>query len=951
MTSSRDPEVLADFVQECLAYMPGITQFLDQLPDATLAEETYRHFHSVVGTASMIGLNAFSALAAQMERPLEELTLTGTTHPDRIGLLRQSCQVVANYLERCQQENGADDVADLEALSKDWHALDELVPMPELPKYRDLMMQQMMDEEPIPEPLLPPDIGIPEATEIPLDDVSAELVEVFAMEAEEHLRTITSLLPAIKENPNNKELLQGVRRSAHTLKGSAAMVGFKTITQLAHRMEDLLDLLYEGDAVVTQPIVQLLFETSDALEDMAARKPVGNRLPRLYSQYAEIIQQLGGIVPAVPEERPSSIPSITPLPPVTDTENEEPLDPARRNQNSGNFLRVPIEKLDDLVRLVSELVISRSEFEQRLGGYAQQIDELQLSMARLGRTANKIETNIEAKALGTNRLTGYFDGKLATGPSQQYGFDSLEFDRYTDLHLYTRELGETTTDIRTISNELNNLNREFEGYLTRQTRLSSELQDKLMRVRMVPLATLASRLDRTVRNAATATGKQAKLILQGENTQLDKSVLEEMAEPLLHLLRNAVDHGIESPADRTNYGKADEGIVRVWAATEGTQVVIRIEDDGAGINPEKIRQSAINKGFFTAEEAATLTETQLQQLLFQPGFSTAKDISELSGRGVGLDIVKTQVTRAKGTLSVDSIVGKGTTFTIRLPLTLAVLRALLVRACGQTFAIPLGSVSQILRVEPQHTSMIGDDPVVTLNGKVYPRILLRQALNLRTTDEMPERPPTVIMTVGDQQVAVVFDAIIGGREIVVKNLGSHVRRVRGIAGATLMGDGSVVLIVNPTDLLNITREATSPTSHVKLSRTADTAGGGRHIFVVDDSPSVRRIVTTLLRNNGWEPQAARDGVEALEMLNLGTRPDAILLDVEMPRMDGYEFLSTIRANEAFKHLPVIMVTSRAGDKHRRKAMDLGATAYLVKPFQDEFLLRTLRDLCQPPVTS
>jgi chemosensory pili system protein ChpA (sensor histidine kinase/response regulator) len=382
----------------------------------------------------------------------------------------------------------------------------------------------------------------------------------------------------------------------------------------------------------------------------------------------------------------------------------------------------------------------------------------------------------------------------------------------------------------------------------------------------------------------------------------------------------------------------------VRAFTEGTHVIIRVSDDGGGIDPERVRAVAVEKGFVPAASASSLNQEELFQLLFQPGFSTARQVSELSGRGVGLDVVRAQVHRLKGALTLDSDLGLGTTFTIRLPLTLAILRALLVRSGGQTFAVPLGAVAQILRLEDGQAAMLGRDAVVRVNGDVYPRCQLSRALNLRSTDETVARPPVVIVNAGEKQVALVVDRIIGAQEIVVKSLGTHIRRVPGIAGATLMGDGSVVLILNPADLVSGgSTQAMSVRTDVPRRR-AEIKTSGRRVMVVDDSPSVRRIATTLLKNAGWDPVVAKDGVEALEILHQGERPNAVLLDVEMPRMDGYEFLSTLRADDVYRDVPVIMITSRAGDKHRRKAMDLGATAYLVKPYQDAVLLNMLQEL-------
>ena len=463
-----------------------------------------------------------------------------------------------------------------------------------------------------------------------------------------------------------------------------------------------------------------------------------------------------------------------------------------------------------------------------------------------------------------------------------------------------------------------------------------------MRVRMVPLAHLAGRLQRTVRQTAAAVGKSARLTVEGETTDFDKTVLEEMSEPLLHILRNAVDHGIEPAGERAAAGKPAAGTVTVRAHAEGTQVVVRVSDDGRGIDLDAVRATAAAKGFLTADEAAAAGTAALHDLLFRPGFSTAPAVSEISGRGVGLDAVKVLVGRLKGTVGVGSEPGRGTTFTIRLPLTLAVLRALMVRAGGQTFAVPLGAVVRILRLDPEYSGAIEGRDVVRIDGDTLPRVSLAGRLNLRGgADAPPERPPVVVVSAGDRKYAVVVDEILGGREVVLKSLGTHVRRAPGIAGATLMGDGSVVLVLDPADLF------LAPAAAPRAGRPAAAApAAARHellVLVVDDSPSVRRIVTGQLREAGIGAVTAKDGRDALDVLHRSDRrPDVVLLDVEMPRMDGYELLSTLRANPSYRDLPAVMLTSRSGDKHRRKAMDLGAAAYLVKPFQPAALLRAVR---------
>ena len=626
--------------------------------------------------------------------------------------------------------------------------------------------------------------------------------------------------------------------------------------------------------------------------------------------------------------------------------------PAAARQ-SGEYVRVPLERLDELVRLVSELIVNRSTFEQHFGRYTHEVDELALSTDRLKRISTKLETDYAVGALVGQGATAYIgagEPSLPRTPASNGGygeFDTLEFDRYSEFHLMSRDLSETSSDINSVENQLGTLIGDFDGYLNRLGRLTSEVQDRLMRLRMVPLATIATRLHRTVRVTASKKGKQAELILEGERVEFDKTVIEEIIGPLEHLLRNSVDHGIEPAALRQAIDKPLRGQIRLKAYYEGTEVVIQVLDDGAGLDPDLIRAKAVETGYVKEAEAPDWTDEDLYSLIFQPGFSTASEVSEVSGRGVGLDILKSAVSRMKGTVHVDSSAGQGVTFTLRLPMTLAITRVLLVKAHGQTFAIPLGAVTQILRIDADQIERIGHEPVIRVEGRVLPAVRLGGALALQTPEDASvKRHPVLVVQIGERRFGLVVDRLLEAREVVVKTLGSLLRRVRGVTGATLMGDGSVVLIINPTDLIQDADAA--KISHRAATRTpAAIQSQAFDVLVVDDSLSVRRVLSSLITSVGWNPIAAKDGVEALEILQRGTRrPDVVLLDIEMPRMDGYELTSTLRGQDAYRDLPIVMLTSRAGEKHRKKAFDLGATDYLVKPYQEETLLSVVRRVVQ-----
>ena len=969
MTRRVDGSILTGFLAEVRGYLPEIRAGVDALraPDGrleVLLETAHRHAHSVRGVAAMMGRWALSHLASSLERALEEVA-AGCLDPGEptVRALHRAVALLDSCLE-ISEPGAAEEGPLLEEAVVLFRRVRGLPESGDAAAVAEVLAHVAAGLPPTAdggEPdrhagpangrCHPPgeNLGGEDAPRRPEADAPAgeaetvdpELLAVFQLEAEDHLRSITSRLPALRERPGDRTVVQEVRRSAHTLKGSAAMVGFRTLTRLAHRMEDLLDLLYEGGREATPGMIDLLAASAETLEDLAGGGSGAAVLPDLYARYEQTLAEAGADGPA-----PADGPPGAAAPPTEEADEERAAGAAPAEQS----VRVPLARLDELVRLAGELAIARNDQEQKLAAFARQVEELKRSTERLRRVTARLETQYEASTLGGGRwLQGtsfpeYTSGALSlrSVTRQTHGFDDLEFDRYTEFHLLARELGETTADLETVSDELAQLDREFGGQQERQGRLFRDLQDRLLRTRMVPFGDLEGRLRRTVRGVAQARGKLLDLVLEGEGTEVDKTLLGEMADPLLHLLRNAADHGIEPPEVRRARGKPERGTVWVRVFHEGNQVAIQVADDGAGIDREAVRARAVARGLVPAAAAEGLGEAELLALPFLPGFSTAEQVSEVSGRGVGLDVVKERVARLKGTVALASRPDEGATFTVRLPMTLAVMKALLVRAHGQTFALPLASVAAITRPGGEDDEPEGPGRV-RYGEMTYPRLTLGEALGFPPApDEAAPRPPVVVAHAGDGALGLAVDQLLGAREVVVKNLGSHLRHVHGVSGATLLGDGAVVLIVNPADLLHPpVRPAT-----VRVAPEANPAGHrALTVLVVDDSPSVRRVVTRLLAGAGWTALPARDGLEALEVLQRGQAlPDVILLDIEMPRMDGYELLAAVKSEAAYRDVPVVMVTSRAGSKHRRKAEDLGADGFVVKPYQDEQLLETVRRL-------
>jgi len=970
---------VAAFTDEFRQSLPAILAALDAIErdrsDRSAGKEAYRLIHALKGGASMVGLAAFGYLLNVAEELIEEsLAAPSGATGEVLEALLTSMPRFSLYMEAALAGEPVDAIAlglartlRLAGGAADADALRGLIELEArevavLPPERDpatdaAAVEVVSTPALVTAPSEEPQAAPPAALEFDVvmkEEVPAELAEVFGEEAREHLETIARLTSRLSTEPDDRESVQELRRAVHTLKGAAGVVGYKGASKLAHRMEDLLDRLYETAAAVTEREARVLASSSDALNDLivgaADADALRETVIRLFGEFDVLIgtgpAPVGEAMAAFAaiESRELASETLAPSDEATVSDRQPPLERRRRiadRRSPGQALRVPLQRLNELVRVVSELVINRSTFEQHHAALIEQVDELKLSTARLRRVTHKLESDYEVRALAGNvAMSG--PGRAAGSAGQD--FDELEFDRYTDFHLLTRELTETASDIATIGARVASTIGDFDNDLTRLGRLTREVQDKTMEFRMVPLGTLTTQLERAVRATGEICGKLVDFAMEGEDVALDKSLLEQMADPLLHLLRNAVDHGIESREQRLAARKPERGQIAVRAFHEGTDVLIEVQDDGAGLDVDRIRNTAIARGLVTDAAAATMTPDAVHGFIFEPGFSTASHVSEVSGRGVGMDVVKSRVARLSGRVYVTSRAGAGTTISVRVPMTLAIARVLLVRVGGETFGLPLGSVVQIVRPHPTSIGLVGAERVFTLDGRTYPLRDLSEMLGIARPAPAPAVQPVLIANLSRRRIAVAVDEIVNSRDAVVKKLGTHLRRVPGIWGATLLGDGTVVLILNPADLAGAADEPVIPHP---ARRITPAERAPYNVLIVDDSLSMRHVLSLAVKKAGWTAVPARDGLEALEIIQRGAQPpDLVLLDIEMPRMDGFEFLSTIRAQKAHADLPIVMLTSRGGEKHRQKARALGVTDYMVKPFQEDTLVHNIDRLVQ-----
>ncbi|HET6474158.1 MAG TPA: Hpt domain-containing protein, partial [Pseudomonadales bacterium] len=799
-------------------------------------------------------------------------------------------------------------------------------------------------------PPSPPSIAAKQLT-LPAD-ADPEILEIFFEEADELLEAIDHSIHEWLEDADNRIHLENLLRSLHTLKGGARLAGLTSLGDDAHAFESFLigvqgkpslpagffeALQLRHDEMLAD--VNALRDLGSAPMEVPAPKPVvAQPPPPVEKPVAKTPAQESGPRPVPP---PRAVPSkpvaaVPPRAPVADEsieapeEREEESARARGGQETREMVRVSAGLLEQLVNLAGESSIIRSRVEQGMNDFSSSLEEMEITIERVREQLRRLEIETETQVLFRREITHGHDYEE---------FDPLEMDRYSQLQQLSRSLSESASDMLDLKETLAFKARESETLLIQQARVNTELQEGLMRTRMVPFNRLLPRLRRTVRQVARDLSKEVEFHAYNAEGELDRNVLERMVPPLEHMLRNAVDHGIERAELRRQFGKPDFGRIDLRLSREAGDVVIEISDDGAGIDVESVRAKAIERGLMAAD--ARLRDDEVLQFVFAPGFSTAKSVTQISGRGVGMDVVHSAVKQLGGSIAITSIPGKGTRFTVRLPFTVSVNRALMVSVGEDQYAIPLNTIEGIVRVSGAELDKLyqPDGGGFEYAGVPY-RVRYLGSFIGRDYVALSDRGsvPVVLVRSGDRAVAVHVDGVQGSREIVVKSLGPQFAGVGGISGATILGDGSVVVIL---DLLALIRAQTAP---IYANGTpAAAADRPTCVMVVDDSVTVRKVTSRLLERQGMDVMLAKDGVEAIAMLQ-ERRPDIMLLDIEMPRMDGFEVARQVRHDDRLSKLPIVMISSRTGSKHQERAVELGVNRFLGKPFQENELLATIEEL-------
>ena len=796
------------------------------------------------------------------------------------------------------------------------------------------------------------------AQAIAVDEDGEEILQIFLEEADEILDSIDETLGAWSVNPEDISSVAILQRHLHTLKGGARLSDLKELGDLSHELENLFEAITDGRVQSSPVFIRVAQEARDRLAALVAevRNDRSQTRPsafwrRLQAAIAGQDPYSGAALAAAPAATSKPSPAPTPVaetpvvskpatPVTTQAEparvlpfpaKEKPAaEPARPAAQQGEFVRVQANALESLVNLAGETSIFRGRLEQQFVVLRQNLHEMEQTVARLREQLRVMEIENEAQIQHRREAVG-----------QEYEeFDPLEFDRYTRQQEQTRLLSESAGDLLNLKEALDNLASDSETLLLQQGRVNSELQDGLMRTRMVPFSSVVPRLKRMVRQIGEELGKGVELSIHADG-EMDRTVLERLIAPLEHMIRNAIDHGIERPEKRSAAGKPATGRIKIRLLREGGEVVVEIADDGAGINLGAVKRKAIERGLIT--EQSQLTDHELMLLILEAGFSTAEQVTQISGRGVGMDVVASEIKELGGRIDIDAETGKGSRFTVRLPFTVSVNQALMVQVGEDIYSIPLANIEGIVRVSPYELQTYYGDEAVRYEyaGQPYRMRYLGTLIDHNTQPRFEGvfKPVPVLLLHGSEHpVALQVDELLGSREVVVKSVGSLLSTISGLSGATILGDGRVVLILDLPALLR-RADAVQP-----IEEIVEVAEEKQPLaLVVDDSITVRKVTARLLERHNYRVLTAKDGVDAVNVLH-DHKPDIMLLDVEMPRMDGFELAGIVRHDERLKGVPIIMITSRTGDKHRARAEEIGVNRYMGKPFNEVELLNTMSQL-------
>ncbi|RRV40018.1 response regulator [Pseudomonas sp. o96-267] len=928
----RDPELVEIFLEEGFDIIDSagaaLQRWMGDVDNSLELEALQRDLHTLKGGARMAEIREIGDLAHELEFLYEGLGGGRLRASQELFTLLQACHDrLAEMLEAVRDKRAVPQGHALIETIKRFRANpDEQLSMPSAVQLRAVVESDEAEE------------------------ADSDILDIFLEEGDDLLEAMEVSIGRWEEQRDDVSAIDEMLRTLHTLKGGARLAGQKRLGDLSHDLEQhLSEALLQGAPWPES----LLLDVQSGFEGLQNELDVLRQ--RLSASLGD--EPVAADADAEPAAAPvsnllnpivaaSDMPSQLQAPkvlPFVQRAQEAALEAASRRAPQ-ELVKVPAELLEGLVNLAGETSIFRGRVEQQVSDVGFTLSEMEATIDRVRDQLRRLDTETQAQILSRYQAeaerAGYED------------FDPLEMDRHSQLQQLSRALFESASDLLDLKETLAAKNRDAETLLLQQARVNTELQEGLMRTRMVPFDRLVPRLRRIVRQVAGELGKQVEFVVGNAEGEMDRTVLERIVAPLEHMLRNAVDHGIELSDVRRAAGKSETGTIRLNLGREGGDIVLTLDDDGGGIRLEAVRRKAIERGLMDAD--SDLSDHEILQFILEAGFSTAEKVTQISGRGVGMDVVHSEVKQLGGAMSIDSTLGQGTRFTIRLPFTVSVNRALMVYSGEDLYAIPLNTIEGIVRVSPFELEAYyaPDAPRFEYAGQAYELKYLGDLLNNGQHPKLVGQSlplPVILVRSSEHAVAVQVDSLAGSREIVVKSLGPQFAGVHGISGATILGDGRVVVIL---DLLATIRVLHAHLQNQLTPRLASRQASASEeveidrptlVMVVDDSVTVRKVTSRLLERNGMNVVTAKDGVDAIAQLQ-EHKPDIMLLDIEMPRMDGFEVATLVRHDERLKDLPIIMITSRTGEKHRERAMSIGVNQYLGKPYQESLLLETIAQL-------
>ena len=963
-----DAEVLSYFAPEADEYLQTLEVLTNRLRenpgDAETIQSLYRTAHTLKGSAHTIGFKVIGDIAHPMEgcmiavrdgkipmssallstigEAVGAIRLLMKRDDSKLEQLRQNVPGITQTLERIQLGQPVGVPAPAAAVASE----------PPAAKVATAVLEPPSDTAST------APAGPSLTDEYLMPQLDPEVLSYFAPEAQEYLESLEAQLLRLEKEPQNPDLINQLFRTAHTLKGSAYTVGFQSIGDLTHYIEDFMGAVREGRVKVLPGHTDVLLRSVDVVRLLMRRDPtLTGTVRQRFAAAMKGLKQLEQVSTAV-ETVAKAAPVQTASEPAVVEEKPQPEAEQTKARETGNedreVIRVSRDRLERLLNLVGELVIGRGRLEQRLSVLEQLSQQVLACKVRLTDSVRSFEEKhtftLPTSAGGTADQAR--TGSAAAAFQGLSDFGSLEFDKYDDFNILARRISEVTADISESMTQLSSSIRRSHEDMSQLQQLTLGMRDEIARARMVPVGTPFTRFRRATREMARATGKEVTLVTSGEHTEVDTGVVERLVDPLVHLVRNAVYHGIEPAAMRVSKGKPAAGTIYLHASHRGNAVLIEVEDDGAGLDIEKIRAKAVERGLVRSDIAKNMPEAEAIKFIFLPGFSTAEQVGDQAGRGVGMDVVKRVIESMNGHIDVESVRGVGTKFTLHLPLTLLIATALMVRCGEERYGIPLPSVREVTMLTSGSLQQMGERSMLHIGDEAIDVQPLQQLVYRNGSGRVEIGKPVVIVRTGTGPIGLAVDELLGRQEIVIKPIGALKSLERSsFGGATIDPEGRVVLVLDPARLfsggekpvapLDASNEAATGTAtETPFEESPPQSEVEQKILLIDDSLSIRKFVGRMLETAGYEVDTAVDGEEGLRKAS-AKNYRLILTDLEMPKLNGYEVIQALRSRTQTQQTPIIVMTTRAGDKHRQMALNVGASSYIAKPVEERALIQEL----------